>query len=55
MACYYGMSGNPERALDLLERAVVSGQGSWDWIAHDGDLAALHGHPRFKALLQKLE
>jgi adenylate cyclase len=54
-ACYYSLSGNTERALELLEGAVVSGQGSWGWIAHDGDLKSLHGHPRFQALLATLE
>ena len=54
-ACYYSLTGKLDRALDLLERAIVSGRGSWGWLAHDGDLEPLHGHPRFVAMLAKLE
>jgi adenylate cyclase len=54
-ACYYSLAGDTERALDLLERAVAAGTGSREWIERDNDLAALRGHPRFAALLTKLE
>lgn len=26
-----------------------------NWVANDADLRSLHGHPRFKALLQRLQ
>ena len=54
-ACYYSLAGDPERALDLLERAVATGTGSREWFEHDSDLASLHGHPRFVALMAKLD
>jgi len=53
-ACTYAVLGEPERALDLLERAVDHGWGDRGWLEHDGDLATLHGLPRFHALLQRM-
>lgn len=50
-ACFYSLSGEPERALDLLERALASGGGFLDWLRHDTDLDALRDSPRFQALL----
>ena len=55
VACYYSLAGDSERALDLLDQAFRSGGGFPDWIEHDSDLAAVHEHPRFKALLAELK
>jgi len=54
-ACYFSLAGNGERALDLLEQVCADGRGSRDWIEHDNDLAPLRGHPRFVALLARLD
>jgi adenylate cyclase len=54
-ACYYSLAGDTERALDLLERAGAAGTGNREWIERDDDLASLRGHPRFAALLAKLD
>lgn len=54
VACYFCLAGNPERAIELLGRAIESGVGNFDWIAHDADLAPLRGDPRFAAMLAKL-
>lgn len=53
-ACFFSLSGEPERALDLLERALDLGMGYPDWIEHDSDLAPLRDHPRFRTLMEKL-
>jgi adenylate cyclase len=53
-ACFYSQSGDHERALDLLERALGHGGGYLDWIRHDTDLDPLRGLPRFQALLANL-
>ena len=53
-ACFYSQSGEHERALDLLERALGHGGGYLDWIRHDTDLDPLRGLARFQALLANL-
>jgi serine/threonine protein kinase/Flp pilus assembly protein TadD len=55
VACMYATSGEAEEAITLLERAVASGFGHWNWIENDSDLESLRGHPRFQALREKLE
>ena len=55
LACVYAVAGETERALDCLERVVVShGFGFKDWIVHDHDLVSLRGTARYAALLAKL-
>ena len=54
-ACFYAIGGEVERAIDLLEKIGAAGSGSREWIEHDNDLAALHGNPRFTALLARLD
>ena len=53
-ACFYALAGEPDRALDMLDRAIATGQGFRDWIEHDHDLASLHGLPRFQQILARL-
>jgi hypothetical protein len=48
------MMGNPERALDLLEKVVKKGFGSKDWFENDPDFASLHEEPRFRELIRQL-
>jgi adenylate cyclase len=50
-ACFYSLAGEPERALDLLERGSGGALGHPGWMEHDPDLAALRDHPRFRALV----
>ena len=54
VACAHAILGERDRALDLLDRAVSHGRGNLAWIEHDTDFAALHGHPRFEAILARL-
>jgi adenylate cyclase len=53
-ACNLALAGQPERALDLLDRAVGSGRGFRAWIEHDPDLDSLRGSPRFGEILARL-
>jgi serine/threonine protein kinase/Tfp pilus assembly protein PilF len=55
VACMYATSGESEEAITLLERAVASGFGHWNWIENDADLQSLRGHPRFQGLREKLK
>jgi TolB-like protein/DNA-binding SARP family transcriptional activator/Flp pilus assembly protein TadD len=55
----YALLGEPETALDWLERAFDS-SAVWRrrlalWMKGDEDIDPLRGHPRFHALLRRLE
>src|SRR5262249_39799312 len=54
VACVYAVQGRIEPAIECLENAVKHGFAHKEWIEHDSDLASLHGHPRYQALLQSL-
>jgi len=53
VACYYTRAGEHERAIDLLERAVLPGSANRVWIEHDSDLDELRDLPRFKAYMER--
>ena len=55
LACAVMLNGDSDQALDLLERAVATGQGDREWLKEDNDLKPLHGHPRFEALIAEPE
>jgi tetratricopeptide (TPR) repeat protein len=50
-ACVYAILGEIEPAIDCLSKAVANGYAQKEWIKHDADLRALHGHPQFEALV----
>jgi adenylate cyclase len=56
LACYYVMVGKHERALDCIEN-VVSGQPEnfAEWMRRDSDVAAIRDHPRFQAVLARMD
>lgn len=54
-ACFHANAGEAERALDLLDRAIATGQGFRDWIEHDHDLDSLRGLPRFREIMARLD
>jgi adenylate cyclase len=54
VACFYAQIGESHRALDLLDRAIATGQGFRTWIEHDHDLDSLHGLPRFHEIIARL-
>ena len=51
VAGIYALSGESDRALDCLERAMSGGWGRKEWLAQDSDFESLRGHPRFAALI----
>jgi adenylate cyclase len=55
MACLSVLSGNPERALDLLERAADAGWSRPEWASQDPDLASIRSNPRYIRLLARFE
>ena len=54
LACAAVLKHDHEQALDLLERAVSTGRGDREWLLADNDLAPLHGHPRFEAIVRRM-
>jgi hypothetical protein len=49
------MLGNDEeQALELLDRAVDTGQGDREWLMQDNDLKPLHGNPRFQQIVERM-
>jgi adenylate cyclase len=54
-ACLKLRNGQHEEALDVLERVFGRGWGKRDWVDHDPDYDCVREHPRFKALLAKLQ
>ena len=53
VACFYTRAREYERAIDLLERAVLPGSANRVWIEHDSDLDDLRELPRFKAYMER--
>jgi non-specific serine/threonine protein kinase len=54
LGCIHALAGDIENAIDCLERAAAGGLLQKGWYEHDGDLDPLRGHPRFKALLERM-
>ncbi len=55
VACFYAMKGDPDRSLELLERAVENGWGDLAWLQTDSDLDSLRDDDRFKAILKRID
>jgi len=55
LACAQALAGNPDRALDSVERAIGAGVKRRAQYESDPDLASVRDLPRFKALMQTLE
>jgi serine/threonine protein kinase/Flp pilus assembly protein TadD len=54
LGCIHALAGDLEAAIDCLERAAAGGLLQKGWYEHDGDLEPVRGHPRFKALLERM-
>ena len=54
LACAAMLNGEADRALDLLDQAIGDGRGDKTWLLGDNDLAPLHGHPRFEAMVGRM-
>ena len=53
LACFNAINGNPEKAIDWLEKAVAGGFNNPDLIGGDSDLDSIRENPRFDAALQQ--
>jgi adenylate cyclase len=54
-ACNWALLGESEHAIDGLDRAIEAGVAVGDWIKHDPDFASLRSHPRFQAIVRRIE
>jgi serine/threonine protein kinase/Flp pilus assembly protein TadD len=54
LGCIHSLAGDLEESIDCLERAAAGGLLQKGWYEHDGDLEPVRGHPRFKALLERM-
>lgn len=55
VACVFAQAGEPDRALDCLEKARTSGMVSAGWMKNDSDLFSLHDNDRFKAMVEDIK
>jgi adenylate cyclase len=59
LGCCFASLGQIEKAIDCLEVQLTASPiyvaGKVAWIKNDSDLVPLHGHPRYEALVTKLE
>lgn len=53
--CFESIAGNTDAALDHLERAVDLGFRNVRWLKHDPDFNNVRDHPRFQALIARIE
>jgi hypothetical protein len=54
-ACAYARSGQPEKALDALGKAVAAGPAAANGLRADPDLETLRKSPRFEALAAQVD
>jgi len=55
LACLYSLAGELGSAMDALERSYDAGLADPDWMREDSDLDNVRNHPRYKALLERME
>jgi adenylate cyclase len=59
LGCCFAGLGQIEKAIDCLEVQLTASPifvaGKVAWMKNDSDLVPLHGHPRYEALVAKLE
>jgi Tfp pilus assembly protein PilF len=55
VAGFYAVAGEPEKALDWLERAVRNGDERAEWFRRDPLLAKIRDLPRFRQILESID
>ena len=54
LACTYSMCGRAEKALDLLDMAIIAGFSDKDWAKSDPELDPIRDADRFHDLLDRM-
>jgi non-specific serine/threonine protein kinase/serine/threonine-protein kinase len=55
LACVAALRGDRVKAMDWLRQAVDHGYTNADWMAHDPELASLHGDSEFEAIVAEVK
>ena len=55
VACTYARLGQTEKAIECLDEAITFGLLQKEWFENDSDLDSLRSHPRFQALVERLD
>ena len=56
VACVYSLTGEPDQAFDILERALPDfAEEFYKWFKNDSDLDPIRSHPRYEKLLRLIE
>ncbi len=55
LACLYSLAGEVTSAFDALEKSYAAGLADPDWMRQDSDLDNIRHHPRYVALVKKME
>jgi tetratricopeptide (TPR) repeat protein/tRNA A-37 threonylcarbamoyl transferase component Bud32 len=53
--CVYALGGNPDKAFEMLDKAIALGERDHAWAQKDSDLASLRNDPRWKPLIEKMK
>ena len=54
MACVYSITGEKEKAVAALEKAIRKGYGNYKWLCQDKDLDNIRNEEGFKKLAEEL-
>jgi len=54
LACSYSLSGQVDRAVAALEKALSLGYRDFKWLAKDPDLRSLRKHPLYRTIEDKI-
>jgi len=54
LGCIHALASDPEEALECLELAVAAGPVLKAWFLNDPDLESIRAHPRFQALIERM-
>ena len=55
LACSYSLTGQFDRAVAALEKALSLGYRDFAWLAKDPDLKKLRAQPAYRALKEKIQ
>lgn len=55
IACFYSITGEIEKAMESLEKALQLGFAQKEWIERDTDLDPIRNHPKYESILNAMK